>query len=245
VSALETVPAGQASPTSRTASAGGTTLRTVQGIAVPWDYWIEVNSRAEGHFRESFSRGAFSRYLSDSENSRGVRLLLDHGQNPIEGQLPVGVIDELRDSPEGLAYTARLFPGPYRDQIEAAVMARQMGSSVRFAPMRMDRNPRPARSASNPQGIPEHRVHEAQLREISLTTFPAYKSPTMVSLRFATATTPTRVDAALARELELRRRFRPIPVSRTPGGSRYGSSSEKQQARDDVRGMDGIFLPER
>jgi HK97 family phage prohead protease len=207
VSALD-VPVGQAS-LGMAAPADGTTSRTVQGLAVPWDYPVEIGpSRSEG-FIESFARGAFNRWLSDSENSQSVRLLLDHGHGAVQ-TLPVGTIDELRDTPEGLAYTARLFPGPYRDQIEAAVMARQMGSSVRFAPMRMDRNPRPGKSATNRDGIPEHRIHEATLREISLVAFPAYKSPTTATLRFITATPPAGVDATVAREL--RRNLKPIPT---------------------------------
>jgi hypothetical protein len=52
------------------------------------------------------------------------------------------------------------------------------GSSVRFEPLKQDRVRFPKRSEHNPEGIPEHTIREARIREFSVVSFPQYAGAT-------------------------------------------------------------------
>jgi phage head maturation protease len=64
----------------------------------------------------------------------------------------------------------------YVDSIRPAIAAGLYACSIGFTLRREVYNPRPGRSASNPEGLPERRVTAALLREISITPNPAYDS---------------------------------------------------------------------
>src|SRR5206468_8869535 len=89
----------------------------------------------------------------------------------------IAAIEELRDEPDGAYYRARLLDG-IPPLLVAGLKRGLYGSSIRFEPLRQDVVRFPARSAHNPERIPEHTVHEARIREFSVVTFPAYQGAT-------------------------------------------------------------------
>lgn len=76
---------------------------TFEGYAAVWDSPTEINSRAEGHFVEVMKRGSFVK----TTNGRVPAFLFDHGQHPLIGSMPLGVIQEAREDDRGLFIRAR------------------------------------------------------------------------------------------------------------------------------------------
>ena len=135
-------------------------------IAAPGE-WAEIQSVSEGHFMEQNAPGAFSKTFAENA---GIRFLFQHGTDPEIGMRPIAVPRELHA--DG-TYRAELLDG-IPPMIIDGLRKRQYGSSHTFSVVREDWNPRPKRSAYNPDALPERTIKEAKIREISVVTWPAY-----------------------------------------------------------------------
>ncbi len=164
---------------------------TLTGYASVWDSPTEIRSAFEGHFTESFQRGAFE----DSLKRHTPVMQWDHGKD-ITGSVPIGRFTELVEDAHGLRVTARLYDNeavrPIRDAVAGGSVA---GMSVRFIVTDDEWFER--------RGELPHRVVKAvDLRELGPVCFPAYPA-TSVGMRGG-CLTPGQRDSQF-RELWLRR----------------------------------------
>ena len=110
---------------------------TLQGYAAVFNTPTRIDSW-EGTFDEVIAPGAFKRTI-DRRGPEGVRLQFNHGQDTMFGELPIGVIEELREDARGLFVRARLhdnwFTEPIRDAIASGSIS---GMSFRFSVHRED-----------------------------------------------------------------------------------------------------------
>lgn len=137
--------------------------------------WTEINSFFEGNFMERIAPGAFKKTIS--ENRSGMRVLLQHGQDPQLGDKPIGKIKELREDDVGAYYEAELFRG-VPDLVMDGLRAGEYGASFRFRVMRQDINENPEPSDHNPRGLTERTIKEAQVMEFGPVTWGAYPQAT-------------------------------------------------------------------
>jgi HK97 family phage prohead protease len=143
---------------------------------MPYGEWTEVNSLKEGHFLERFAPGALAGNAIPAMAKR-IRVLFEHGLDTVLGRQAIAAIEEMRDEPDGAYYRARLLDG-LPELLVAGLRRGPYGSSVRFEPLKQDRVRYPKRSEYNPEGLPEHTVREARIREFSVVTFPQYAGAT-------------------------------------------------------------------
>lgn len=127
-------------------------------------------------FQESIQRGAALKTIA--ERGRQVKVQFAHGRDSAVGGLPIAKLTSLEEDSFGLAYTATLFPGPHLEQLTAALASGQLGSSISFRSVQEDWDPRPGRSTTNRDGIPERRIREIALRELGPVVNPANPSAT-------------------------------------------------------------------
>jgi HK97 family phage prohead protease len=139
-----------------------------------FDKWTEINSLWEGNFMERFVSGAFKKTIREQRDR--MRVLFQHGTDPQVGDKPLGPIRDLREDDEGAAYEVPLLDASYvRDQVLPGLQAGLYGASFRFKVMREEIVDEPKPSDSNPHGLPERTVKEAQVMEFGPVTFPAYE----------------------------------------------------------------------
>ena len=105
-------------------------------------------------------------------------MLFQHGHDPQIGNKPLGPLTELRESAEGLAYEVPLLDTSYNRDLKPGLEAGLYGSSFRFTVTAEDFDPRPGRSAHNPDRLPERTVTDLHLYELGPVTFPAYSGAT-------------------------------------------------------------------
>jgi HK97 family phage prohead protease len=137
--------------------------------------WTMIDSAWEGRFLERIAPGSFSRTFRDDID--GVRVLLEHGQDPGIGNRPLGPIDELREDDIGAAYRVPLVDG-IPQQIIEGLRRGLYGASFRFRVMREEIVDAPGRSPHNPDNLEERTISEVRLYEFGPVTFPAYVSAT-------------------------------------------------------------------
>lgn len=108
--------------------------------------------------RDVVERGAFARTIAQ-RGAAGVRMLFQH-----DPAMPVGTWEELREDERGLFVKGRLADGSARaSEVLALMRAGALdGLSIGFRTVRAARDPR--------RGV--RRILEADLREISVVTFP-------------------------------------------------------------------------
>jgi hypothetical protein len=75
---------------------------TLTGLAAVWDSPTEIDSW-EGTFTEQIRKGAFRKTIREQTPV----LQFDHGRHPLVGSIPIGRIDDIAETDEGLAVTAR------------------------------------------------------------------------------------------------------------------------------------------
>ncbi len=146
----------------------------LEGRMMPYDEWTEINSRSEGHFMERFAPGSLAKTMK--EQAARIRVLFEHGEDRL-GRQPIATVTELRDEPDGAYYRAELLRG-LPDLIVDGLRRGVYGTSIRWGPVKWDRRRSVEPSESNPQGLPEHTIREARLKEFSVVTFPAYAGAT-------------------------------------------------------------------
>ncbi len=149
---------------------------TLHGHFAVFNSPTEINSMREGNFMESIAPGAFTKTFA--ENRSNIKVLFQHGRDPQIGDKPLGAISELREDDTGAYYEVELLDTSYNRDLLPGLRAGLYGASFRFQVMREDINKTPGESASNPRGIPERTVREAQVAEYGPVTFPAYKDST-------------------------------------------------------------------
>lgn len=146
---------------------------TLTGYAAVFDTPTLIDSVREGRFHEQIARGAFA----DSLRERTPKLQFDHGQHPMVGSMPLGVIKRMHEDERGLFVEARLHDNwliqPVRDAIASGAVD---GMSFRF---------------SVPQGgdvwdrsgdIDRRTITRATVYEVGPVVFPAYDA-TSVGVR--------------------------------------------------------------
>jgi HK97 family phage prohead protease len=137
--------------------------------------WTEIDSVFEGRFMERIAPGAFKKTFRDLRDK--MRVLLNHGHDPMVGDKPIAEITDLREDDEGAFYEARLFDG-LPELVLDGLRAKQYGASFRFSAMREEWVDEPNASDDNPNGLPERTIKEARVPEFGPTPFPAYEGAT-------------------------------------------------------------------
>jgi hypothetical protein len=148
---------------------------TLEGRMMPYDEWTEVRSPIEGHFMERFAPGALAKTMVEQANR--IRVMFEHGTDSVFGKQAIAAVDEMRDESDGAYYRASLLDG-VPDLLVSGLRRGLYGSSIRFAPVKWDRVRSPKKSEQNPDGIPEHTIREAAMKEFSVVPFPQYAGAT-------------------------------------------------------------------
>lgn len=164
----------------------------------------------EGTFREQIAPGAFKRTLGQ----RTPVLQFDHGQHPLIGSLPIGVIRSIDEDSHGLRVRARLSDNwlvePVRDAIRDGAIT---GMSFRFRVI--------GEKWSGPKDDPLRTITEVALYEVGPVVFPAYEA-TSVGVRSRAAIDALEdpeVRAEIARILASGTDLRSLAITDAPAES--------------------------
>lgn len=140
---------------------------TLDGYAAVFGAPTEINS-FEGNFTEEIAPGAFKRSLGQ----RTPILQFDHGQHPLIGSMPIGVIRNIVEDAHGLKIRARLSDNwlvqPVRDAIRDGAVT---GMSFRFRVLRD--------LWTRAGDLPHRTIQEVELFEAGPVVFPAYAQTTV------------------------------------------------------------------
>ena len=140
---------------------------TLDGYAAVFGAATEING-GEGHFTEEIAPGAFKRSLGQ----RTPILQFDHGQHPLIGSMPIGVIRNITEDGHGLKVRARLSDNwliqPVRDAIRDGAVT---GMSFRFRVLKDAWERR--------NGMSHRTIQEVELYEAGPVVFPAYVQTTV------------------------------------------------------------------
>ncbi len=146
----------------------------LHGHFARFDEWTEIDSMREGNFMERIAPGAFAKTLSESD---GIKVTFQHGHDPSLGDQALGSIRSMKEDDIGAAYEVELFDG-VPPLLMSGLRAGEYGSSFRFRVVKEDFNREPDKTDSNPEGIPERTIKEAQVYEFGPVTYPAYAGAT-------------------------------------------------------------------
>ena len=149
-------------------------LGTLTGHFAVFNEWTEINSIWEGNFLERIAPGAFKKTFRE----RTPKVLFQHGGDPVVGDKPLGSIDALREDDVGGYYEAALIDTSYNRDLLPGLERGLYGASFRFRVIREDIDEEPGTSDTNPRGLPERTIREAQVMEFGPVTFPAYAGAT-------------------------------------------------------------------
>ena len=138
---------------------------TLEGYAAVFGATAEINDWI-GSYTETIARGAFKKSLSE----RTPVLMFEHGQHPLLGSMPIGMIERAGEDAFGLHVRARLHDNwlvdPLRDAIRSGSVS---GMSFRFETIKdewsKDRTMRT--------------VREVRCMELGPVTMPAYRETTL------------------------------------------------------------------
>jgi HK97 family phage prohead protease len=191
----------------------------MRGHFAVFNVWTEIRSALEGRFLERIAPGAFKRAFA---RRNGVRVLLNHGNDPQVGDKPIASITELREDDTGAYYEAELLDG-LPPLVMSGLRAGEYGASFRFSVPNRDAeewrdDPKP--SAENPERLPERTIRDLQLFEFGPVTFPAYPDAT-AGVRSITSLTDDFFEARIRsdpdRLAQFLERFRDLNALPTPG----------------------------
>ncbi len=146
----------------------------LEGRMMPYGEWTEVDSSVEGHFLERFAPGSLAKTLN--ERAARIRILFEHGLDFL-GRQPIAAFEGFRDEDDGAHYEASLLRG-VPDLLVEGLRRGVYGSSIRYRPVKWERLRSPGESDHNPEGLPEHTIREAFIKEFSVVTFPQYEGAT-------------------------------------------------------------------
>jgi len=146
---------------------------TLEGLAAVFNSPTRIYERGQ-EFDEVIAPGAFSRTINSADR---IIMQYDHGTNPVFGPLPIGRIDSLRESDQGLHVTARLNDSWLTEPIRAAIANGAVtGMSFRFSV------PEGGDTWDRSGDIAKRTIKEVKLYELGPVTTPAY-SDTAVAVR--------------------------------------------------------------
>lgn len=163
----------------------------ISGHFARFNVYNEIDSAIEGRFLERIAPGAFNRTFKN--NGPRIRMLFQHGRDPIIGDKPIGVPDTLREDDIGPYFEGDIFAS-VPPLVVDGLRAGQYGISYRFAVVNEDWDQAPKRSDYNPSGLPERTIREAKVFEFGPVTFPADPGADYA----VRSITLTDLDAALA-----------------------------------------------
>lgn len=199
--------------------------QTLEGYAAVFDTPTMIRDW-QGDFEETIARGAFARALAEATPV----LMFEHGQHPLIGSMPLGVIRSAQEDSRGLHIVASLTDNwliqPVRDAVRDGGIN---GMSFRFSV------PDGGDTWTRRKGAPDQRtVREAYpLPELGPVVFPAYE-PTTASVRSLLDRLPTD--------------FTGRPGARSAGGGDRGSGpgngsapTQSARARDRALRLEGIL----
>ena len=150
--------------------------RSMTGHFAVFNQWTEIDSVFEGRFLERLAPGAFTRTFKN--NRDGMRVLFQHGRDPVVGNKPLGPIQTLEEDDHGARYEVDLLDTSYNRDLLPGLENNLYGASFRFRVLQQDVVKKPEASDQNPDGIPERTIQEAQVMEFGPVTFPAYAGAT-------------------------------------------------------------------
>ncbi len=142
------------------------------GYGACFDQWTEVAQRG-GNFMEKISRSAFT-----GIDAKSVIIMYSHGSDAWLGSRPLGPIIDLRSDDYGLRYACALLPTQAALELLPGLQAGLFGSSFRFSVTDEIYDPKPQRSADNPDGLPTRVVTGAIVYEMGPTPMPQYRGAT-------------------------------------------------------------------
>ncbi len=156
----------------RAASDGEGDGNTMFGEFAVFDRWTEIDSWYEGRFLERITKGAFRSTFKERRDA--IRVLYDHGADPMIGNKPLGTPDVLRETDTGAYYEVSLFDASYVNDLKPALRSKQLGASFRFK-VTKEQWVEPKRETDyNPAKLPERTITGVDLYEFGPVTFPAY-----------------------------------------------------------------------
>jgi HK97 family phage prohead protease len=218
----------------RQASAGNG-MPILSGFFSVYDQWAEIDSFWEGTFMETFQRGCFAAQFEESDQ---IRVLFQHGRDPICGSKPLGPITMLEEQEYGAYYEAELLDTSYVSDLLPGLRANLYGASMRFSVIQELWNDQPKASDYNPRGLPERTVLEAGVAEFGPVTFPAYVGAT-AGLR--SLSDWYYLDPAAESSVELKLAGRVTPPHGPGNGTAVPNRSAMQQARDRALRLTGVI----
>lgn len=180
---------------------------TIEGLAAVFGQPTRIDSW-EGVFDETIRAGAFRKSLRE----RTPVMQFDHGRHPVVGSIPIGSIQDLRETDEGLFVSGRLSDNwlvqPVRDAIAEGSIT---GMSFRFSVVREEwtdsegKRVRPEDVDAllwNPgeRGPLLRTLTEVKLMELGPVVWPAYEG-TSVGVRARDLAATIRDDQELRREV--------------------------------------------
>lgn len=205
-------------------SGDGDSAAILEGRMMPYGEWTEVRSSVEGHFMERFSPGALAKTMSEQKSR--IRVMFEHGFDRMLGRQAIADIQDFEDQPDGAYYRAGLLSGLPTLMVEG-LRRGLYGSSIRFSPIpgKWDRVRSPRPSEHNPEGLPEHTIREARIKEFSVVLFPQYEG--------ATAHIRSLTDEIAARQLleDPTRLLEIIATSTTPTDEPQHSDREEPEVQ--------------
>lgn len=151
-------------------------MPTMVGNFAVFNEWTEINSLFEGRFLERIDPHAFDRTFAEDRD--GMRVLFQHGRDPVVGDKPLGPIEVLEPRARGAYYEVPLIDTSYNRDLLPALREGLYGASFRFTVNEENWVKEPERSKTNPNGLPERTILDATVPEFGPVTFPAYAGAT-------------------------------------------------------------------
>ncbi len=193
---------------------------TLEGYAVVFDQPTRIESN-RGPFIETMKRGAFTRTL----NAKMPVLMFDHGQHPLIGPMPIGVIEEAREDAHGLFIRARLGSNWLIEPVREAIASGAV-TGMSFRMMNIKEN---VRRGASPGDLQERDVIEVRCPELGPVVYPAYETTSVAvrSMSEALHDDSARTDLVRALWLATEERQNPVdsayadPGFRADGMRRY------------------------
>ena len=141
-----------------------------------FDSWTKIDNYFEGTFLERIAPGAFAATLV--ERADKIRILYQHGQDPVVGMKPIAVPRSIVEDATGAAYTADMLDATYAQDLKPAIAMGQMGASFRGTVVGETWATPTAPSEWNPSMMEERTITAIDLIEAGPVTFGAYEDAT-------------------------------------------------------------------
>jgi len=154
----------------------GQGMPTLFGYFALFNRWNEINSFFEGRFLERNHPKSMDRTFVSERDA--MRVLFQHGRDPMAGDKPLGPLDVLEAQRKGAYYEVPLLDTQYVRELLPGLRAGLYGASYRFQVREESWNKKPDRSDYNPEGLPERTILDQSVLELGPVTFPAEQDTT-------------------------------------------------------------------